>query len=119
MAIYEFLSDFLDRNLTEKSVVRGDDITCSVKHNSFPCINQWYIGNNSCPLSCDETITTHSLGNYLCVVKCNVRGTDYFFKAMKVVVVEMATSPPPSTSGGCKVTKSSTRSCIVQKHILN
>lgn len=100
-----FLSDFLDRNTTEENVVRGDEITCATKNNTFSCINQWYIGNNSCPLSCDETITTHLVGEYLCTVKCDVRGTEYNFKALKAVVVEATTSPPPSQSGKVYVTK--------------
>ena len=31
---------------------------------------------------------THLLGEYLCTLKCIVRGKDYFFTALKAVVVE-------------------------------
>lgn len=93
------LSDFIGGNKTEQNVVRGDKITCFANNNTFPCTNQWYHDNYTCPLSCDETITTHLLGKYMCTLKCNVRGTDYFFEALKVLVVEVTTSAPWLPSG--------------------
>lgn len=90
--------------MTEQRVVRGDKITCIVKNNTFSCINQWYHGKNSCPLSCDDIITTHLPGEYLCTVKCDVRGIDHYFEVLKFTVVEATTSPPPSTSGEFQVT---------------
>ena len=97
--MYELLSDFLNGNTTEQTVFRGDDITCTVNNNTFPCLSQWYHGNNSCPLSCAETIKTHLLGEYLCKTKCNVIGTEHSFNTMKAFVAEAPTSPPSSTSG--------------------
>lgn len=90
--------------MTEQSVVIGEMITCITKNNTFSCNNQWYIGNKSCPLSCDENITAHVLGEYLCTVKCHIRGKDYYFEALKAVVADVATSPPPSNSGKFYVT---------------
>jgi len=90
----------LDGHTVEQDVVRGEQITCVANNNTFPCTNQWYIGNySSCPLSCDATITTHVLGKYLCRLKCNVRGIDHFFEALNATVSDTTTSPPPSTSG--------------------
>src|SRR6218665_1329587 len=94
---FEFLSDFLDGQTIEKSVIRGEEVTCVSNNNTFPCTNQWYIGETSCPLSCDATITTHVLGKYLCRLKCNVRGLDYFFDALNATVIDAATSSPPTT----------------------
>jgi len=90
---------FVEGNTREQNVVRGDKITCIASNSTFSCSSQWYHGNYTCPLSCDETITTHLLGEYLCMVRCIVRGKDYSFEAMKVVVVEATTSPPPSARG--------------------
>lgn len=78
----------------------GAKITCIAKNNTFSCINQWYHGNNSCPLSCDESIVTHLPGEYLCTVKCNIRSKEYVTNVTKVVViVEASTLLPLSTSG--------------------
>lgn len=35
----------------------------------------------------------------MCTVKCDIRGTEHSFTALKVVVAESATSPTPLTSG--------------------
>ena len=92
--------------MTERSAFRGDEITCIADNNTFNCSSQWYHDNyNTCPLSCEKTIKTHLLGEYMCMVKCYIRGTDYPpFKVLKAVVAEAPTPPPPSTAGEFYVT---------------
>lgn len=81
--------------MIEQKVFRGDEITCTARSNTFPCINQWYHENNTF----DETITTNLLGEYLCKVKCHVRGIDYSFEALKAFVADHARSTLPITAG--------------------
>ena len=89
--------------MTEQKIVRGKKITCSASNTTFPCSSQWYHSNDTCILSCDETITAHLLGEYLCMVKCFVRGTDYF-EALNVFIVQAEKSPGSLTLGTFSVT---------------
>src|SRR6218665_1247933 len=97
--MYKRLSDFVEGNTIEQYVIRGEMITCFARNNTFPCASQWYHDNYTCPLSCDESIKTHLLGEYLCTVKCHVRGRDYYFDALKAFVADPIADPFLSTAG--------------------
>lgn len=86
--------------MIEQQVFRGNEITCTVRGNTFPCIYQWHHEN----YTFHEVITANLLGEYLCKVKCRIRGTDYFFVALKAVVVEATSSSTQLTSGKFRVT---------------
>src|SRR6218665_439906 len=88
ITIYMYvLSAFVSGNMIQQKMFRGDKITCTTDSNTFPCINLWYHDNKTF----GETITTDSLGEYLCRVQCRIRGTDYTFLALKAIVADPAT----------------------------
>src|SRR6218665_1339703 len=78
------LSDFVSGNMIEQKVFKGDKITCTTGSNTFPCSNLWYHDDKTF----DATITTDSLGEYLCRVQCRIRGTDYTFLSLKAYVAD-------------------------------